>query len=101
MPEPLLQEINLQTASIENPLGITPLNANNASVLLGTYDVRIVFSELVAESPGTPPRVEMRANLAMAPLFLKSLQVAIEQTLKIYEGMNGEIKWPPQPLKID
>ncbi len=100
MPESIFTPFDPNGAPITNPAGVSPVYSNNASVLQLPHDFRIVFTELLADGPGSTPRVEMRASIALSPTMLKGLYFAIEKTLTNYESQSGEIKWPPQQPKI-
>jgi hypothetical protein len=61
------------------------------------HDLRLVFSEIVTDGAANPPRLELRANVVVAPTMLKALHDAIGKTLEIYEDKIGEVVWPPKP----
>lgn len=89
--------LDLNKTEVVNPDGIRPVYSNNAAVLLTPHDLRIIFSEVVVTGPtDTQPKVEMRANITMAPTQFKALAAAISQTLATYERQFGEITWPPK-----
>jgi hypothetical protein len=68
---------NTADLPVVNPNGVEAVYANNASVFNGPHDLRIVFTEMVAEGVKAEPRQELRASVAMsysqAQLLLQSL----------------------------
>jgi hypothetical protein len=89
--------LDLNKAEVLNPDGIRPVYSNNAAVLLTPHDIRIMYSEIVISGPtDTQPKVELRANITMAPTQFKALAAAVAQTLVTYEKQFGEIVWPPK-----
>jgi hypothetical protein len=88
--------LDLMKTDVVNPYNIGPVYANNAAILMGQHDLRVIFSEVVSFSPTQPPRVEMRANVTMAPTHFKALVQAVTQSLEMYEKRFGEITWPPK-----
>lgn len=95
------QGLNPNTTPVANPANIPPVYANNAAVLQMPHDFRIAFSEVVSEGAANPPRLELRANVALSPTMLKALYQAIGTSLANYEKQQGEIKWPQQQPKTN
>ena len=94
-------DINLNAMSLANPAGVVPVYSNNATVMQSPHDFRVIFSEVLSDGPANPPRMELRASIALAPTMLKALSIALAKTVEGYELQNGEIKWPPKPPKIN
>jgi len=89
--------LDLNKAEVVNPDGIRPAYSNNAALMMAPHDVRILFSEIVINSPtDTVPEVELRANISMAPTQFKAFALAVGQTLASFEKQFGEITWPPK-----
>jgi len=89
--------LDLNKADVVNPDGIRPAYSNNAALMIAPHDVRILFSEVVVSSPtDTAPKVELRANISMAPSQFKAFALAVGQTLASFEKQFGEIPWPPR-----
>jgi hypothetical protein len=100
--EPLAQfSLDVNKVPMLNPFNIGPVYANNAAVMQLPHDFRLIFSEIISDGPANPPRVEMRASVALSPTMLKATLEALTRTLENYETNFGEIKWPLQQLKTN
>jgi hypothetical protein len=56
-----------------------------------------MFTEIVVSGPtDVHPKVELRANVTMAPTQFKAFADAIAQTLAAFQKQFGEITWPPK-----
>lgn len=89
--------LDLTKADIINPDSLRPVYSNNAAVLITPHDLRILFSEVLISGPAdTQPKVELRANVTMAPTQFKALATVVAQTLQNFENQFGEIAWPPK-----
>jgi len=89
------KHINLITAPTTNPDGVRPVYSNNAALLMGAHDIRILFTEVVSSGVAENPHVELRASVIMTPTQVKALAEAIKETITQYEAQFGEIIWPP------
>ncbi|MGP8174302.1 MAG: DUF3467 domain-containing protein [Terracidiphilus sp.] len=95
-PPPQLVAIDVNEMHVANPADVKPVYANNAAVMTGPHDVRIVFTEIVLNGPVglTKPELELRANIAMSHTHFKALVQAMNETLERYEKQFGTIQWP-------
>lgn len=90
------QTVNIGQIPVSNPDNLRPVYSNNAAVVFGPADFRLIFTEIVLGGPAAVPTLDLRANVAMAPTQFKALQHAITVTLNSYEKQFGEIKWFPE-----
>jgi hypothetical protein len=94
---PLAINLDLNSAEVVNPENLRPVYSNNAAVMMAPHDLRLIFSEVVVSGPADRgPKVELRANVSMAPTQFKALTMAMTQTISAYEKQFGEIIWPPK-----
>ena len=93
---PKMLAFDVNAMQFVNPADIKPVYANNASVMTGPHDVRIVFTEIVLNGPAglLKPELELRANIAMSLTHFKALVLAMKETLERYEKQFGTIQWP-------
>lgn len=76
------------------------LYANNAQILLSTWDVTIEFSQLVLSVPeqeNQPPSVSVGPSqrVIMSPQHAKAFSVILQQNVRQWEQQFGEIQLPP------
>jgi len=78
------QAFNPNELPMSNTAGIQPVYANNAFMFNTPHDLRIVFTEVVVDSPNTKPRQELRASVVMsyseAQLLHQALTMAIQMS---------------------
>ncbi len=88
-----LVKVKPSELTVSNPLGINPVYSNNAGVTFTPWDVRFIFSEIVAADPRSA-YIEQRANIAMNPAHAKALLAVLTNALKVYEERHGSIPDP-------
>jgi hypothetical protein len=71
--------------------------ANNTAVSFSTYDVSLLFGEIIGEAEGQSV-IEEVLKVNMSRELAKALTVILVQHLKIWEEQFGEIKIPDLAL---
>lgn len=72
--------------------GFPSLYCNSATMIVTTWDFRLLFSEVVPGAAGTIVHVP-RASVVMSPAHLKAFLAIANKNLAQYEKANGEVKW--------
>ncbi len=94
------REINIAQVPIGNPDGIRPVYCNNVGLQITTWDFRLMFSEVIPKAIPGELSIELRAAVTMNAAQAKGLAIALMQSVKQYEQVNGEIPWPPKAGNI-
>jgi hypothetical protein len=95
------QVIDINALQLQNPDNVRPVYSNNATLAIGPWDIRIIFSEVVASNLTGQVSNELRAHITMNPGHAKALISALTQTIEAYEQQFGKINLPsakPQVL---
>src|SRR5208337_2835297 len=94
------REINISQMPVQNPDEVRPVYCNNVGVQLTTWDVRLLFSEIIPQSTPGELTIELRAAVTLSAAQAKGLAIGLLQSLKQYEQVNGEIPWPPKTGQV-
>jgi hypothetical protein len=67
--------------------------SNNVAVSFSTFDVSLIFGEIIGEKDGKPV-IEEFLRMSMSRDMAKALTILLNRHLKIWEQQFGEIKVP-------
>jgi Protein of unknown function (DUF3467) len=94
-PEKSHIQIKLSEVPRHNTLEVQSVYTNSANVFFTQWDCRFIFNEMIVDSDGKAT-MELRANVAMAPLHAKAFLSVLTTSLELFEKENGELVWPPK-----
>lgn len=83
--------VSLADLKPANPNNIRPVYSNAAGVRMTTWDIHMLFSEVILTTDSM--ELEVRANVVMSPAHAKAFAAVLNRNIAEWEKDNGEIKW--------
>jgi hypothetical protein len=94
------KQIDVNALPLRNSGAVPAVYCNNAETLIGPWDIRLVFSEVLGCGANADVEKELRANVVMSPAHARALAKALETALSQFEQVYGQIKMPEQPKAV-
>lgn len=85
----------VKDARVVVPENVVSAYCNNANLAITNWDIRLLFSEIVATGEGSIHPI-LRANVVMTPAHAKAFSVVLSKVMHDWEKQYGEIVMPKE-----